>query len=238
MKGQKEMTDNKLLVDVETANETDCALTYDVSTYMIDKDCKILTQHAFVVRDVFNDMRDVVKQAYYANKIPEYIEDLQNHNREMRNFMALRRILLDEMTEYNCKTVVAYNCRFDRNALNNTLRYLTKSRFRWFFPYDTEFMCIWNMACQTICQTEEYKTFAELNNFISNFGRNYRATAETVYAFLTNNPSFSEEHKGLEDVKIENEILKYCLQNYNDFPNGMGIRPWCWQSVKREIDEC
>ena len=224
------MTDNKLIVDVETANETDCALTYDVSTYMIDKDYKVLTQHAFVVRDVFNDMRDVIKQAYYASKIPEYINDLQNHNRTMYDFMVLRRILLDEMAKFNCKTVVAYNCRFDRNALNNTLRYLTKSRFRWFFPYDTEFVCIWNMACQTICQTEEYKTFAEFNNFISNFGRNYRATAETVYAFLTQDPLFKEEHKGLEDVKIEKEILLECFKYGIDV---MGISRWCWQKVKR-----
>ena len=114
------MTDNKLLVDVETANETDCALTYDISTYMLDKDYNILTQHAFVVRDVFNDMRDVVKEAYYASKIPEYIDDLQKHNREMCNFMYARRVILDEMAQYDCKSVFAYNCRFDRNALNNT----------------------------------------------------------------------------------------------------------------------
>lgn len=231
------MTDNKLLLDVETANDTDCAFTYDISSRIINPQGEILTEHAFVVRDIFNDMRDVVKQAFYAEKIPEYIEDLQNHNKQMENFMYARRVILDEMAYYNCNTVVAYNCRFDRNALNNTLRYLTKSRFRWFFPYDTEFMCIWNMACQTICQTEEYKNFAELNNLISNHGKNYRATAEAVYAFLTNNAQFTEEHKGLEDVKIEQEIMMHCLQNYNDFPHGMGIRPNCWQDVKRGINE-
>lgn len=231
------MTDNKLLVDVETANDTDCALTYDVSTRLITSDNKVLTEHAFVIRDVFNDMRDVVKEAYYADKIDEYITDIQHKEREMFSFMGARKIILDEMAQYNCKTVVAYNCRFDRNALNNTLRYLTKSRFRWFFPYDTEFVCIWNMACQTICQTKEYKEFAENCGFISNNGKNYRANAQTVYAFLTNNPLFSEEHKGLEDVKIEQEIMNYCLQNYNDFPKGIGIRPYCWTDVKREISE-
>lgn len=231
------MTDNKLLVDVETANDVDCPFTYDISTRLLNPEGSILTQHAFVVRDVFNDMRDVVKQAYYADKIPEYIDALQKHNKQMYNFMDARRIILDEMAKYNCKTVIAYNTRFDRNALNNTLRYLTKSRFRWFFPYDTEFMCIWNMACQTVCQTNEYKTFAEMNNFVSNHGKNYKATAETVYAFLTNNPNFTEEHKGADDVKIEQEIMFHCLQNYNEFPYGMGIRPNCWQDVKRGINE-
>lgn len=229
------MTDNKLLVDVETANDIDCPFTYDISTRLINNDGKILTQHAFVVRDVFNDMRELVKQAYYAEKIPAYIDALQAHNKQMYSFMGARRLLLNEMAEHNCKTVVAYNTRFDRNALNNTLRYLTKSRFRWFFPYDTDFMCIWNMACQTVCQTDEYKEFAETNNFISNCGRNYRATAETVYAFLTGNPDFIEQHQGADDVKIEQEIMFHCLQNYNEFPHGFGIRPNCWQDVKREV---
>ena len=125
------MTENKLLVDVETANDTDCALTYDISTRLVTLDNTILTEHAFVVRDIFCDMRDVVKEAYYADKIDEYITDIQHKEREMFSFMGARRIILDEMAQYNCKTVVAYNCRFDRNALNNTLRYLTKSRFRW-----------------------------------------------------------------------------------------------------------
>ena len=232
------MTDNKLLVDVETANDTDCALTYDISTRLITPDNKILTEHAFVVRDIFCDMREVVKEAYYADKIDEYVADVQQNNRQMYSFMGARRIILDEMAEHNCKTVVAYNCRFDKNALNNTLRYLTKSKFRWFFPYDTEYVCIWNMACQTICQTQEYKDFAESYGLVSNNGKNYRANAQTVYSFLTNNPNFTEEHKGLEDVKIEQEIFTHCLQNYNEFPKGMGIRPYCWLDVKRELTAC
>ena len=232
------MTNNKLLLDVETANDTDCALTYDISTRLIDEHNNILTQHAFVVRDVFNGMRDIVKEAYYGDKLDEYITDLQQKNRQMIDFMLARHIILDEMAQHDCKTVVAYNCRFDRNALNNTLRYLTKSKYRWFFPYDTEYICIWNIACQSVCQTKEYKEFAEANGFISNHGKNYRANAQTVYGFLINDPSFAEEHKGLEDVTIEQQILHHCLRNFSDFPYGLGIRPNCWQNVKRELTEC
>lgn len=225
-----------LLIDVETANDVDCPFTYDVSARMTDFQGNIWEERAYVIRDIFVNERELMETAYYADKIPEYVEDLRAHRREMANFMYMRRELLDMMAAYDCHTVAAYNCSFDRNALNNTLRYITKSKYRWFFPYDTEFICIWNIACQSICQTKEYKMFAEEHQLISNYGHNYRATAETVFAFLSNNPNFTEEHKGLEDVQIENQILTYCLNNFNEFDKGMGINRGCWNWVKREID--
>lgn len=225
-----EMSENKLILDVETANETDCALTYDVGGWFVDPNFNVLDSFSFVVRDLFVYERELVKNAYYAAKIPEYVQDLQADRRKMVDFMTMRSHILNKMSQYNCNTVCAYNANFDRNALNNTLRYLTKSKYRWFFPFGTNFVCIWNMACNTICQTSEYKTFAETNYLFSNHGKNYRATAETVYQFLTQNPNFCEEHKGLDDVKIETEIMQKCLE-YGGEP--LTISRGCWQKVKR-----
>jgi hypothetical protein len=222
--------ENMCLLDVETANDTKDALTYDVSCRFLNTQGKIFDERAFVVRDVFVNEHELMKQAYYASKMPEYSEDIRAGKRQMINFLDMRFEILKLMKEYDCHTVAAYNCSFDRNALNTTLRYLTKSKFRWFFPYDTKFVCIWNMACNTICQTSEYKSFAELNRYYSNHGKNYRATAETVYAFLSQNPNFSEEHKGMEDVRIEHEIMKECLKMNDEL---MGISRGCWQKVKR-----
>ena len=171
--------ENMCLLDVETANDTKDALTYDVSCRFLNTKGKIFDERAFVVRDVFVDEHELMKQAYYASKIPEYSEDIRTGKRQMINFLDMRYEILRLMKEYDCHTVAAYNCSFDKNALNTTLRYLTKSKYRWFFPYDTKFVCIWNMACNTICQTSEYKSFAELNRYYSNHGKNYRATAET-----------------------------------------------------------
>lgn len=222
--------ENMCLLDVETANDTKDALTYDVSCRFLNAQNKIFDERAFVVRDVFVDEHELMKQAYYASKMPEYSEDIRAGKRQMINFLDMRLEILKLMKEYDCHTVAAYNCAFDRNALNTTLRYLTKSKYRWFFPCDTKFVCIWNMACNTICQTSEYKTFAELYRYYSNHGKNYRATAETVYAFLSQNPNFNEEHKGLEDVRIEHEIMKECLKMNDEL---MGISRGCWQKVKR-----
>ena len=225
------LTDRFILVlDVETANLIDCALVYDIGWRVIDIYGKVYAEGSFVIRDVFVFERELVKSAYYAAKIPEYVTDLKNGEREMVNFMQARRKILNIMKRFNCHTVAAYNANFDRNALNNTLRWVTKSKFRYFFPFNTEFICIWNMACASICQESAYKTFAETNYLFSNHGRNYRATAETVYAFLTNDASFKEEHKGLDDVKIECEILVKCLERGGSL---MGINRGCWQQVKR-----
>lgn len=225
------LTDRFILVlDVETANDTTDALVYDIGWRIIDIFGNVCAEGSFVIRDIFIDEHEIMKSAYYANKMDEYSCDIRNGKREVVSFLTARKRILNIMKEFNCHTVAAYNCNFDRNALNVTLRYLTKSKYRYFFPYNTEFVCIWNMACNTVCQTSQYKTFAETNRYFSNHGKNYRATAETVYAFLSNDTNFTEEHKGLDDVKIECEIFLHCL-NGND--NVMGINRGCWQKVKR-----
>ena len=219
-----------LVIDVETANLIDCALVYDIGWRIIDIYGNTHAEGSFVIRDVFVYERELVKSAYYCEKIPEYVNDIQQGKRRMIDFYDARREILNVMKKYNCHTVAAYNMHFDRNALDNTLRYLTKSKQRWFFPYSTKFVCIWNMACNSVCQSSEYRSFAEMNRYYSNYGKNYKATAETVYAFLTNNPHFEEEHKGLDDVNIECVILMHCLNHNCPL---MGIKRNCWMKVKR-----
>lgn len=226
------LEENNLLLDVETANDTIDALTYDISGLIIGQNMEIKKEFSLVVRDIFVEEKELMQQAYYASKIPEYWQDIWGKEKKLVSFTKANSIIWNLMKEYNIKNVYAYNCAFDKNALNKTIRYITKSQRRWFFPYETQFSCIWNMACQTICQTEEYKQFAEKHGFISNNGKNYRATAETVYAFLNQNPDFQEEHKGLDDCKIEYEILKEILNNYKELED-TGINRSCWRKVVR-----
>lgn len=222
--------ENILVLDVETANDTDYAIVYDIGYKIIDLNGKVYVQHSFVIRDTFVYMRDVVNQAFYAHKIPEYVNDIRNGSRTMVDFMQARNTILNDMRKFNCYVVAAYNCNFDRNALNVTLRYLTKSAFRFYFPFNVRFVDIWNMACNTICQSSDYKTFAETYRHYSNRGKNYKSSAEVVYQFLTNNPLFEEKHKGLDDVNIECEIMLHCLNNGGTM---MPIKRTCWQMVKR-----
>lgn len=222
-----------LVLDTETANGLDQPFVYDIGGVVTDKQGRIYERFSFVVRDIFVYERALMQTAYYANKIPEYVEDIHNKERVMMDFYEIRRYILNLMKEYNITDVAAYNAHFDRNALNTTQRWITKSRSRYFFPYGTNFVCIWNMACQTLCQRKTYKEFCETNNFTSNRGRNISTSAENVYRYLILDPAYEEEHKGLDDVLIETEIMKRCFATHKKMPYGKGIRRNCWMDVKR-----
>lgn len=238
------MADNRihyyLALDTETTNGLDQPLVYDIGGAIVDKQGRVYEHFSFVIRDIFVHERELMQTAYYAEKIPEYAADIREGKREMVNFMFARRFILNLMEKYNVKDVAAYNAHFDRNALNTTIRWLTKSRVRYFFPYGTNFVCIWNMACQTVCQRKTYRQFCEEYQLFSGNGhgtnkkaRNISTSAENVYRYLILNPEYQEEHKGLDDVLIETEIMKRCFSSHKAMPYGKGIRRNCWMDVKR-----
>lgn len=229
-----------LVIDVETANSLEQPFVYDIGGCIADKQGQVYETFSFVIRDIFVYERALMQTAYYAEKIPEYVLDIKENKRIMIDFYHARMYILNLMRKYNITDVAAYNAHFDKNALDITQRWLTKSKYRYFFPYGTNFICIWNMACQTICQRITYKEFCERNNLTSNRkgmpnAKNYSTSAETVYKYLINNPSFEEEHKGYDDVIIETEIMKRCFKSHKAMPYGKGIRRNCWMDVKRAV---
>ena len=66
------------------------------------------------------------------------------------------------------------------------------------------------MAKEIFANDEKYREFCVNNNYLTSKNQN-RYTAEVIYRFLTGNNDFEEEHKGLDDVKIEKEIFRYCF---------------------------
>ena len=225
------ITEKFIVLDVETANDTIDALTYDIGFIVADRHGNIYESHSFCVYDIYCCEKELMQSAYYAKKLPLYEEGLKNGEYKLAKFSTVRSLIWKLMNEYNITKVFAYNCHFDRNALTKTQRWLTKSRYRYFFPYDTEFCDIWNFACSTICQQKGYKDFCELNGYISNRGNNYRSSAEYVYQFITNQNTFEELHQGLADVYIEYEILLKCYATHKKVETD--IDRLCWKKVER-----
>jgi hypothetical protein len=116
-------------------------------------------------------------------------------------------------------------------GLNRTQRYVTKSKYRYLIPYGLPVQCIWHMACQTICSQKKYYDFCIKNGFISKAG-NISTSAETVYRFLTNNPTFTEEHKGIDDVLIETAIFAECIKKKKKM--NRNINRACWRIAQRK----
>lgn len=212
-----------LVLDTETANtitlpngklDMTNVLVYDCGWAVVDTHGTVYETASYVNRDIFCYERDLMRSAYYAWKIPHYLEELEAGTRKMADLYEIRKAMLETLDRWNIKEVAAHNARFDFNALNTTERYVTQSRFRYFFPFDK--VTIWDtMRCaqSVICKMPTYIQFCERNNYLTNTGKP-RKTAEVLYRFITGNNDFEESHTGLEDVMIEKEILAYCYRQH------------------------
>lgn len=223
-----------LVIDTETCNSVEQPFPYDIGYAICDRYGNIYEKKSFVVAEVFLDMADVMTSAYYAEKIPNYWDDIKNGSRTLRTFRNIRAEIHSDMKKYNVKKVGAYNMGFDKKALNNLTRYITKSWMRWFFPFGTEYFCIWNMACQTLMNRATYIKFAEKNGLVSP-SNNLMTSAEACYKYVTKNIDFKEEHTGLEDVLIEVQILKECYRQHKKMDTSINSN--CWripQATRKE----
>ena len=203
-----------LMFDTEATNSLECPLCYDFGFSVIDEKGTVYEQGSYVVADVFLD-KELMSSAYFADKIPQYWEDIKNGKRALRRWTTIKWIIHDVMAQHEIKYVVAHNARFDYLSTATTQRYLTSSKWRYFFPYGTEFLDTLKMARGTIGKDEAYKVFCEDNEFLNAY-RKPRLTAEILYRYLTNDTTFEESHTGLEDVEIETEIFLECLRRKPD----------------------
>lgn len=211
-----------IMLDTETCNtladgkgglDMSSVLVYDIGWQVIDKHGNVYESKSYIVKDIFFEESDLMKSAYYSNKIPNYIADIEKGKRIVKSFYDIRADLLETMKRYNTLTVSAHNARFDYNALNTTQRWLTKSKYRYFFPYGTEVWDTLKMARSVVSKTPTYKRFCQENNYMTK-NNQVRLTAEILYRYITRNLEFIESHTGLEDVEIERQILSYCFRKH------------------------
>ena len=223
-----------IVVDTETTNTIEQPLPYDIGWAVCDRNGNIYEQHSFVVAEIFCDMKDTMQSAYYAEKIPQYWEDIKCGKRTVASVWTIRKAFIADMKKYNIKKVGAYNMAFDKRALNNLIRYTSKSWLRWWFPFGTEFFCIWSMACQVLLNRTSYIKFALQNGLISS-ADNVQTSAECCYKYIRNKIDFEESHTGLEDVLIEVEILKECYRQHVKMDTSINCA--CWRLPQRKRKE-
>lgn len=225
---------NVLVIDTETANSVEQPLPYDVGYAILDTETgEIRAEKSFVVAEIFFD-KELMKGAYYAEKVPQYWDDLKAGTRIMKTICNIRKEIKADMKKYNVTKVGAYNMGFDNRATRNDIRYISGSMIKWFFPFGTEFFCIWNMACTSILNTENYVRFALENGFVSEHD-NIQTSAEVAYRYITNETTFAESHTGLEDVRIEIEIMLAVFRSEMEYSDK--IYSACWRTVQRKRKE-
>ena len=188
---------------------------YDLGIQTVDKDGYVYDEYSIVNGDVFWGMPEAMKEAYFADKRPQYVADILAGKRKVLNTWQIYKLVRNLCEEYNIKACVAHNARFDVKALNATMRYQTKSRCRWFFPYEMPMWDTMKMANDTICKQKRYKEFCEENGYMTNHATpQVRKTAEIIWLYLTDDVTFEEEHTGLADVEIEAQIFAECIRQH------------------------
>lgn len=211
-----------LIVDTETANtmrddngrlDTSSTMVYDCGWAVMDTRGNIYRTRSFVNRDIFVYERELMRTAYYANKIPIYLEGIQDGSRIMADTYEIWKCMMEDMEEYGITEVCAHNARFDYNSLNTLKRWTTKSKFRYWFPYGTEIWDSMKMARSVIHNMPTYRKFCEEHGLLTANGR-LSTTAENLYRFIIKDPYFEESHTGLEDVMIEAQIVAYCYRQH------------------------
>lgn len=210
-----------LVVDTETANtiqdgdklDMSNVLVYDCGWQVVDTHGTVYAEASYVNRDIFVYERELMRTAYYAHKIPQYVADIRAGRRIMANTFEIRRAMLADMEKYGICEVVAHNAHFDFTALNCTQRYVTKSQFRYWFPYGTKIWDTMRMAESVVCQMPTYRRFCEDHGYLTKTGKP-RKTAEILWRFISGNHDFVESHTGLEDVEIEAQIMAYCFRQH------------------------
>ena len=202
-----------LMLDTETANGLDDPMCYDIGGAVVDKRGNTYETFSFVVYEVFCLDRRLFNTAYYAEKRPRYEEQILDGSRKIVSIYTARKAVREICEKYHVKAIIAHNARFDYSSTSKTMRYLTKSKVRYFLPYGVPLWDTMKMAEDTICQQKSYIRWCERNGFCQKNGKP-RRTAEILYKYISGNLDFEEDHTGLEDCEIEAKIFAHCIRQH------------------------
>ena len=208
-----------LTIDTETANTFDDPMIYDLGGAIHDRKGNVEETFSLIIYDVFCADRELFNTAYYAEKRPLYEQGIFAGLHKIVTIQTARRIIAQLCDKYKVKAIIAHNAQFDYRATNRTLRYVTKSKYRYFLPYGVPVWDTLKMARDTICKQKTYKRWALANGFCTQSGQP-RATAEILYRYITQDEFFTESHTGLEDVLIEKEIFAKCMAQHKKMRRG------------------
>lgn len=185
---------------------------YDLGLLVMDEDGTVDERVSLINEDVFFRMPQSMQEAYFAEKMPQYLAEMRMGKRKIVNTWQMYRIFADLCKKYDVAAVVAHNAFFDVKTLNATMRYQTKSRCRWFLPWNMKVIDTLALARQTYGKDPEYINWCKTNGYMTNHAiPRPRLTAEILYRYITGMNEFEESHTGLEDVEIETEIFLKCM---------------------------
>lgn len=199
-----------IVLDTETTNSLDDPFMYDLGYVVTNEKGEIFASRSYVIEEIFLD-KNLMESAFFAEKRPQYWDDIENGKRKLTSIWEVRSQLAKDCKDFGVSIISAHNALFDYKAMQYTQRYLTSSKYRWFIPFGIEIWDSLKMARKAFGKDEKYISFCNENNFLTQ-NKKPKFTAEILYRYLSNDISFTESHTGLEDVMIEKVIFSECYK--------------------------
>lgn len=219
-----------LVIDTETVGDIPRQICYDVGGLVTDRNGTVYHEFHFVVKEIFADL-ELMHTAYYAKKFQTYIDSIYAQDIEPIPFAEVLRKLTAIIDLYDVKAIAAYNLQFDLRAMENTCNALFENR-NW-LNRDVEKLCIMCAACD-ILYGKAYCKLARERGWVTDKG-NIRTSAECGYRYITGDYEFEEAHRGLDDCRIEKDILAAIYAKHKPFDGS--IRAFPMRAVwKREAE--
>lgn len=201
-----------LMIDTETCGNLETPLVYDLGLAVVDREGNVYENYSLVIKEIWEQL-DLLKTAYYANKLPNYLKELLEEKRVLVTFSSAQMLIESLCKKYNIKAIIAHNAYFDYKALKNTQMFLTQRKT--FLPYEVELWDTMKMAQDVIATKKSYIRFCEENGYMTKHKKpRVQVKAEVLYRFISGDNEFIESHTGLEDVLIEKDIFAYCVKQH------------------------
>ena len=177
---------------------------YNLGGIIHDRKGNILATFSYLVANKFEEIR---YDDYAKKNFPLYLEKIKSGevtmvDTEESAVEAVRNLL----RFYGVRYIMAYNSGFDfvKTPCSALLD-------------EFEFIDIYLMAVQTISPLKKYANFCRENGLQSHSKKSVATSAESMYAFITGNASYQEEHTAFEDSKIEMAIFLRALATHKKF---------------------
>lgn len=197
------------VVDTETAGSLQYPFIYNLAYVIADLnldtgEIKTIAEKDFVIRQVWRN-RELMQTAYYSTKRPLYTSLMKGKKAKMVDYGKALSAFKKDLDNNGVTDIWAFNCNFDNRAIHFNNEWYKKPRN--YFNYN--FRDIRAVAI-AIADKEDYGNFCINNNFLTEKKHLIKTTAESFFAYITNNPNHIEKHLALSDTKEELDILAWC----------------------------
>ena len=233
-----------MFIDTETIgtlNVKESILPFEIGMKVLDTETnKIVKEKSYLVRKFFNN-KYIMLSTFSATKYPNYFEKLDNDKRyKTMSVNDISKDIEKTISRYAIKIMVAHNGGFDKNAMARLFEDFGVDN-----PFENIDLLDTMELSKVITYSKDYANYC-INNkdilnsmkescFITNSGR-VRTTAQAIFAYLSDNANYQEEHTALEDIDIEIEIFKASVEKLGNTIVNLNTTP-TWKDFSKVIEE-